>query len=68
MKQVGFQYAKFEMPKGNPGFIGNDPLIINELTYHLYLRRSQFYNELININRIELKRKQLISFLEEKYK
>jgi hypothetical protein len=67
MKQYGNHYMQFEKPKGNPKFLSHDPIIINQLTYYLYLRRSQFYSELLSLRRIEGKRQKLVSFLEEKY-
>lgn len=67
MNQTGFQLNSFKMPKGNPPLLTDNPLAINQLVYHLYLRRSQFYSQTITLNRLEKKRKELIMFLEEKY-
>jgi hypothetical protein len=68
MKQTGFGLQSFSMPDGNPAFLTNDPIRINELVYHLYLRRSQTYSEVLHLDRIDISRKKLIKFLEEKYR
>lgn len=65
MNQTGLN--SFELPKGNPSFLSNDPMAINQLVYHLYLRRSQFFSQRINLERMESKRKKLIDFLRMKY-
>lgn len=65
MNQTGFN--NFETPKGNPDFLNNDPMTINQLVYHLYLRRSQFFSQIINLERVETKRKSLITFLKKRY-
>lgn len=67
MNQTGFQLNSFKMPTGNPSLLTDNPLAINQLVYHLYLRRSQFYSQTITQKRLEKKRIELIAFLEEKY-
>jgi hypothetical protein len=68
MKQVGNQYSRFEMPPGNPPLLTNKPVEINQFTYHLYLRRSQFFSEVTNQERMNQERRELIDFLNSKYK
>lgn len=67
MNQTGFHLSSFKMPTGNPPLLSDNPLVINQLVYHLYLRRSQFFSQTITQNRLEKKRRELITFLEDKY-
>jgi hypothetical protein len=64
IKQVG---NRFERPEGNPALLPADPIVINQLVYHLYLRRSQFYSQATTQNTLETERRELIRFLEQKY-
>jgi exopolyphosphatase/pppGpp-phosphohydrolase len=64
IKQVG---NRFEKPKGNPALLPSDPIAVNQLVYHLYLRRSQFYSQATTQNTLESERRELVRFLEQKY-
>jgi hypothetical protein len=67
MTQFGYGQQSFTKPNGNPKLLGNDPIDINQLVYRLYVRRSQFYSQLIYQKQFNLGRQKLIAFLSEKY-
>jgi hypothetical protein len=67
MKQFGYQLQEFTKPSGNPALLTNDTKTVNQLVYHIYIRRSQYNSELTYQNQFNSERKKLIEFLEERY-
>ncbi len=64
MKQI---CSAFKMPVENPKLLSNDPIIINQFAYILYLRKSQFFSELTAEKMNEINRKKLIDLLNQRY-
>lgn len=64
IRQIG---DRFEKPEGNPALLPPDAIAINQLVYHLYLRRSQCYSQATTQNNLQIERRELVRFLEQKY-